>query len=155
MPFDARSFNFRLMETFASRLARAADRFGVRDVYVFGSRAPEIYARMQGDVPADRRLPQSDVDIAVQPRSGHTLNARDRVRLTIELEDLLDAPRVDLVVLSEARPFLALDVIRGELLHTSDPLAQAEHELYILRRAADLAPFQRERVRAILTGGAR
>jgi len=149
-----RSSNFEPMKPLSLRLARIADQYGVRDVYVFGSRAGEISARIRRDQPVDRKS-RSDVDIAVQPRSGHTLSAQDRVRLTIELEDLLDAPRVDLVVLSEARPFLAVEVIRGELLHTSDPLAPAEQELYVLRRAADLAPFRRERVRAVLTGGAR
>jgi hypothetical protein len=77
------------------------------------------------------------------------------VRLAIELEDLFGVPRVDLVVLLEASALLAVEVIRGELLHTSDPLAQAEHELYILRREADLAPFRRERVQQILKHGAR
>jgi hypothetical protein len=95
------------------------------------------------------------VDVAVQPARGHSLDAQDRVRLTLELEDLFGAPRVDLVVLSEARPFLAVDVIRGELLYTSNPDAQAEHELYVLRRAADLAPFEQERIRMILEEGAR
>ncbi|HUE96702.1 MAG TPA: hypothetical protein VMN39_08585 [Longimicrobiaceae bacterium] len=48
-----------------------------------------------------------------------------------------------------------MDVLRGELLFTADPRAQAEHELYLLRRVADLAPFQRERVRSVLRSGAR
>jgi hypothetical protein len=75
--------------------------------------------------------------------------------LAAELEDLLDAPRVDLVSLPRADPFLALDIIRGELLSTSDADRQAEYELFVLRRAADLLPFQRERVRMILEEGAR
>jgi hypothetical protein len=59
---------------------------------------------------------------------------------------------VDLVVLPEADPFLALDVIRGELLTCADADAQAEDELYVLRRAGDLARFARERWRLILSG---
>jgi len=62
---------------------------------------------------------------------------------------------VDLVVLSEADPFLALDVIRGELLWCVDPDVQAEDELYILRRAGGLAPYARERCRLILSGETR
>jgi len=46
-------------------------------------------------------------------------------------------------------------VIRGELLYSSNPLAQAEHELYVLRRAADLAPLLRARTHAILHEGVR
>lgn len=142
------------METLSRELERIALRYDIRDVYVFGSRAEEISRRFSGHELVTPRSP-SDVDLAVQPCWGRRLDAPDRVRLTIELEDLFEAPRVDLVVLSEASPFLAVDVVRGELLYTADPRAQAEHELYILRRAADLAPFQRERIRQILTGGAR
>jgi predicted nucleotidyltransferase len=136
------------------KLKQLADRHELRDVYVFGSRAAEIAARVSGRS-AERVPGASDVDIAVEPRQGRRLSARDRVRLAAELEDLFGAPRVDLVLLHEAGSLLAVDVVRGELLYTSDPLAQAEHELYILRRAADLAPFQNERVRKIMGSGAR
>lgn len=59
---------------------------------------------------------------------------------------------MDLVILPEADPFLALDVIRGELLYCADRDAQAEQELQVLRRAADLAPYARERWEQILVG---
>ncbi len=135
-------------------LSALAEQYGLRDVYVFGSRAAEIRERVEGaDSPSLH--PESDVDIAVEPRVGRTLSARDRVQVADHLESMFNAPRVDVVILSEAPPLLAVEVIRGELLYTTDPLAQAEQELYILRRAADLAPFQRERVQAILTGSAR
>lgn len=142
----------------ADALSEIAGRYGLQDIYAFGSRTREVAARVRGasgDAPADPGLEGSDLDLAVQPSPGHALDHRDRVRLMAELEDLFDVPRVDLVILSEAPPLLAVDVIRGELLHSTDPLAQARHELYILRRAADLAPHQRERVRAILHEGAR
>ncbi|MGB9722995.1 MAG: nucleotidyltransferase domain-containing protein [Chloroflexia bacterium] len=77
------------------------------------------------------------------------------MQLAIELEDLLDVPQVDLIVLPEADPFLALEVIRGELLYCTDPDAQAEYELYVLRRASDLAPYAHARYRAILEGEGR
>lgn len=135
-------------------LPELAARYGLRDIYAFGSRAREI---VQGAARNEAGRPPSgsDLDIGVQPQPGRRLSARARVRLAGELEQLFDVPRVDLVVLAEARPFLAVEVVSGELLYTSDPLAQAEHELYVLRRAADLAPFQRERVRAVLSSGAR
>lgn len=142
------------MGTLRAQLEQVAARYGLRDVYAFGSRAEEIAGRVRGG-PHGAARPASDVDVAVQPQRGRVLDARDRVRLTLELEDLFEAGRVDLVVLSEARPFLAVDAVRGELLYSADPREQAEHELYILRRAADLAPLQRERVDQILTGGAR
>ena len=141
------------MTTLNKQIAEIAQRYGLRDLYVFGSRAREIAQRIKG---LDAIGPaSSDVDIAVQPMAGLELTAHERVRLTDELEVLLGATRVDLVILSEAPPLLAVEVIRGDLLHTVDPVAQAEHELYILRRAADLAPFLRARVQQILTAGAR
>jgi uncharacterized protein len=68
---------------------------------------------------------------------------------------LFGAARVDLVVLPEADAFLALDVIRGELIYCRDFDQQAEDELYILRKAGDLAYFEKERRKLILTGGGR
>ena len=92
------------------------------------------------------------MDIGVRPTPGFRLNARDRVRLASDLEDLLGVGRVDLVILTEADPFLAVDVIRGELLYCADKDAQTEEGLHILRRAGDLAPYARERWKQILAG---
>jgi hypothetical protein len=69
-----------------------------------------------------------------------------------ELEDLLGVGRVDLVSLPEAPPFLAVEIVNGELLYEVDPDRAAEYELYVLRRAGDLAPFEHERVRGVLAG---
>lgn len=144
------------MDSLSEMLARISQRYGLRDVYVFGSRAPEVAARVAGTTgPTSLPASDSDLDVGVQPADGRTLTARERVRLGGELEELFGVDRVDLVVLSEAPPFLATEVVSGELLFTADALAQAEHELYVLRRAADLAPFQRERTRAILSERAR
>ena len=127
-------------------------RYKIAALYVFGSRAEEIAGRVRGQA-VSSRYPDSDVDVGVQPATGHRLSARDRVRLSIELEDLLGVNRVDLVVLSEADSFLALDIIRGQLLYCEDEDAQAEDELYVLRRAGDLAYYERARHRQILGVG--
>lgn len=71
------------------------------------------------------------------------------------LEELFQTDRVDLVILPEADPYLALDIIRGELLYSQDRDQQARYELFALRRAADLLPFKKERIRMILEEGAR
>jgi predicted nucleotidyltransferase len=130
-------------------------RYSLTAVYVFGSRAAEIAARVAGASaqtggapPADHL--QSDVDIGVQPTRGVRLSAEQRVRLTLELEDLLAVSRVDLVVLSEANAPLAAEVVRGELLACVDPDEEAETQLYYLRRAGDLAPFYAEQFRDLL-----
>lgn len=134
-------------------LSSTCFRYGIDALYVFGSRAPEI-ARL---VRSGQSLPDttaSDVDIGVLPKSGSSLDPRAKVRLMAELEDLFGAGRVDLVSLTEAPPFLALEIIRGELLYDADPDRSAEYELFVLRRAADLEPFERERVRDVLAGSA-
>lgn len=132
-------------------LKEVGARYGLTALYAFGSRAIEVASRIRGQA-IDSETPGSDVDIGVQPVPGRRLSARDRVRLSVELEDLLAVKRVDLVVLPEADPFLALDVIRGELLYCADPDHQAEDELYILRRAGDLAHYAQERWQQILAG---
>jgi len=141
------------MTSLSEQLQSIAKRYHVAELYVFGSRTVEIAGRVRGQAVAPE-YPDSDVDIGVWPAPGQHLTAQDRVHLTIELEDLLEVNRVDLVVLPEVDPFLALDVIRGELLFCEDADAQAEHELYVLRRAGDLAYYERLRWRQILMGEA-
>jgi len=138
------------------KIAEIAQRFQVADLYVFGSRAKEIAARFRQETETECRsvFPQqggdSDVDIGVMPKPGVRLTAKERVCLMVELEDLLEVNRVDLVILPEADPFLALEVIRGELIYSEDLDRQARYELYVLRRAGDLLPFKQQRLRMIL-----
>ena len=131
----------------------ACRRSGVANLYVFGSRAAEVAARLRGEAAAQGRS-GSDVDVGVTPLPGRLKAAKERVQLAMALEDLFEVPRVDLVILPEADPFLAVEVIRGELLYCVDATSQAEEELYILRRAGDLAPLKRERLALILANGA-
>jgi len=134
----------------AATLTGLCEEHGLVALYAFGSRADEIAERVTGrqtGQPTHAAPSESDVDIGVQPQRGRVLSAADRVRLMQQLETLLDAPRVDLVVLPEANAFLAADVVRGELLAATDLDAEADAQLYYLRRAADLAPFLREQWR--------
>ncbi len=131
-------------------------RYNLVALYAFGSRAREIAARLTGDaarMPGDEAndaASGSDVDIGVLPPSGTKLSVRARVEVSRALEDLFDVHRVDLVVLPEADPFLAANVIRGERLCTLDAYPADEYDLYVLRRAGDLAPLERERIALIL-----
>lgn len=142
------------MPSIADSLRQIAERHRLSDIYVFGSRAAEIAALARGERLLPAR-PEADVDIGVQPRRGTRLSAHETVRIALELEEVLKVRRVDLVVLSEATPFLAVEIIRGELIFTEDLVKQAEDELYILRRAGDLAPFALERQRLVLREGGR
>jgi predicted nucleotidyltransferase len=131
-------------------LTEICPRYGIDVLYVFGSRAKEIAGLISGQEKAASH-PMSDVDIGILPKSERRLNVRDKAHLMADLEDLLEVGRVDLVVLSEASAFLALEVIQGEILYEIDPDRTAEYELYVMRRAGDLALFERERVEQILT----
>lgn len=130
-------------------LRALSDRFSLLAIYVFGSRAKEIAGRILGK-PAEMPHPDSDVDIGVLPQRGHRLSAKDKAGLAVALEDILDAERVDLVVLPEVGPYLALDVVCGELLFTADPDAEAEYQLYVMSVAGDLGFWELERRRMIL-----
>jgi predicted nucleotidyltransferase len=129
--------------------AATARRYGIESMYAFGSRAAEIAERVLG-ARSDATGSGSDVDVGVQPGRDIELGARKRVQLTLELESLLGVAHVDLVVLPEANALLAAEVVRGELLHAEDPDAEAETQLYYLRRAGDLAPFYREQWRELV-----
>ncbi|MFW6089949.1 MAG: nucleotidyltransferase domain-containing protein [Gemmatimonadota bacterium] len=147
----------------ATALAELAEEFELADIYVFGSRETEFVQAAGADGGISPRLVREgtgtdarpttrepDVDIGVRSIRGRRLTARRRAELVVALEDLFDIPRVDLVIVPEAPPFLALAVISGELLYCRDATDQAEYELYVLRRAGDLAPFERERRAHIL-----
>jgi uncharacterized protein len=139
------------MSNLRPKLEGLCRRSGIASLYAFGSRAREIAARVSG-LKGDRGPQASDIDIAVEPKKGALGDAMSRMNLQRELEDLFEVPWVDLMILSEANAFLAADAVRGELLYCDDEDRQAFEELYYLRRAADLAPFQRQRLEGILSG---
>jgi predicted nucleotidyltransferase len=123
-------------------------RYDLVAVYAFGSRAEEIGRWVRGEEVAASS--EADVDIGVLPARGRELGVKARVDLMQALEDLFDVARVDLVFLREADPFLAANVVRGERLYARDTYAADEYDLYVLRRAGDLAPLERERMALIL-----
>ena len=132
-----------------AELRSIGNKYGIVALYAFGSRAGEVAGLIRGQL-GIREHPSADLDVGVQPKPGKRLSAQEKVRLASEMEDLLGVSRIDLVVLQEADPFLALDIIRGELLYCADGDLQAEYELYVMRRAGDLAYYARERWAQIL-----
>jgi hypothetical protein len=128
----------------AAVIAAIAARFGIDVLYAFGSRAREAFAQTigRGTFAAGG---VSDLDLAALPAPGRVWNVDERVLMTAAFEDVFPAPRVDLVVLSEAPPFLALAAVSGELLFARDRVREANYQLDVLRRAGDLAPFERAR----------
>ena len=132
-----------------TQLESICRRYRIDALYVFGSRAEQLARSVRTGAPFDGGGP-SDLDIGVLPQEGHRLDVEQRVTLAIELEDVFGGPQVDLIVLPEASPYLALDVVKGELLCVLDKDQEAEYELFVLRRAGDLEPFERERRRLLL-----
>ena len=135
----------------AQVLARLCHEFRVDVLYAFGSRADEVREWLAGERDALPHGP-ADVDVGAKVNRETRLSFRDKVRLALALEDLLGVTRVDLVVLNDADPFLAANVVRGERLYARDTYEADEYDLYVLRRAGDLAPLERERMALILEG---
>lgn len=129
------------------RLAKVAARHKLDGICALGSRAAEVRDLIEGTA-TQLASGGSDVDIAVLPRTPLSLDVK--VHLAIELEDLFGVERVDLAVLPEASPTLAFDAVCGELIYVADPIREAEYQLYVMRRAADLAPLQAEWEKTIL-----
>jgi len=68
----------------------------------------------------------------------------------MSLEDLFSVTKIDVVFIPEVDAFLAANIIRGERVYCKDEYEGDEYELYVLRRAGDLAPFERERIALIM-----
>jgi uncharacterized protein len=135
----------------AKKLFELAEAYDLADIYLFGSRAKGIAAMVRGDkMPAKGTA--SDADVGIRPSPGRRLAPREMVRLTLALEDLLSVNRVDLISLPDTDPFLALDIVRGELIFTRDAADQARYELFVLRRAGDLLPLKKTRIEMIVRG---
>jgi hypothetical protein len=130
------------------RISAFCERHGIESLHAFGSRAREIADWVEGKRRALARS-SADVDIGTLPQDARKLSVREKSAIAIELEEIFQAGRVDLIVMPEADPFLAANVIRGERLYCRDTYAADEYELYVLRRAGDLAPLERERLSLI------
>ncbi len=119
-----------------------------RELRVFGAHDPRILALyLFGSRARHEETEQSDVDVGVLFQQEQTL--RDVLLLEDALERRLGV-KVDLVDAGRASAFLALDIIRGERVFCADEDRCDEFDLYVMRRAGDLAPFERERRRLLL-----
>jgi hypothetical protein len=62
----------------------------------------------------------SDADIGAKGLPGIKWPVKEKVKLAGALEEFFGGLRVDLVCLSDADPFLAAEIIRGERLFAGD-----------------------------------
>lgn len=107
-----------------------------------------VAAYLFGSFGSGEATPRSDVDVAV------LFQKRQKLERILDLETKVESALgrdADLLDLRAASPFLALDVLRGSRFYCTDEIVADEYELYVLRRAGDLAPLERER-RAQLLG---
>ncbi|MCX8116805.1 MAG: nucleotidyltransferase domain-containing protein [Desulfobacterota bacterium] len=135
------------MKDFKREIQRIASRYGLQMIYVFGSRAKEVLALVEGRIERLSAGP-SDLDIGVKPNKP--LTVEEKVRIGLFFEDLFEVNRVDLIVIPEAPVFLALEIVTGEILYVHDSSYEAEYQLYIMRQAADLLPYERMKQRMVM-----
>ena len=130
-------------------LEQICQKFSVAILYSFGSRAEEVRDWVEERM---QTLPSSsaDIDIGIKGIPGRKWSITEKVQFAGLLEEFFGYGRVDLKLLSEADPFLAAEIIRGERLFARDEYEADEYDLYVLRRAGDLAPLERERMALIL-----
>ena len=115
-------------------------KFELLSVYLFGSRADDGLRLLRG-VPVSAE--GSDLDVGAFSASRH-VEARLLGELQLALEEVFEPLRVDLVPLDRVDPLFQFRAIDGHRVATSDSTATDERELEVMRRAADLLPFQRE-----------
>lgn len=139
-----------MMNERKERLNQIAKEFGLDIIYAFGSHAKEAFEWIEGERSELSVSAFSDLDIGVKPSPGKQLSVREKVLLSISLEELFSVTRVDPVTIPEVDAFLVANIIRGERVYCMDEYAGDEYELYVLRRAGDLAPFERERIALIM-----
>jgi predicted nucleotidyltransferase len=138
------------MNTRSQKIGQLCKKYQVKALYVFGSRSTEALHAFQDDT-YKLKQSQSDLDIGILSQASFSLD--NKVSLALELEELFNVSRVDLVVLQEADAFLAANIIRGERLYAKDSYLADEYDLFVLRRAGDLAALERERMAMILQEG--
>lgn len=94
--------------------------------------------------------PDSDLDVGV------LYGSRQPVEKTLALEEALHVATrtpVDLVDAARATPFLALAIVRGDRIFVRREVEADRFDLYVLRRAGDLLPFERARRAMLLAPG--
>jgi len=135
------------MNKIKEEIAGIASQYGLQIIYAFGSRAKEALNLVEDRIEQFSSTP-SDLDVGVKPEKP--LTVEEKVKIAILFEDLFDVVRVDLIVLPEAPVFLALKIVTGEILYMYDSTYEAEYQLYIMRQAADLLPYEQMKQRMIM-----
>lgn len=135
------------MNASLQKIEQVCRKYQVKALYVFGSRSADLLHVIKDDQ-YQLAPSQSDLDIGVLSHSPFSIE--NKVNLTLELENLFGLASIDLFILQEVDAFLAANIIRGECVFAEDPYLTDEYELFVLRRAGDLAELERQRMAMIL-----
>jgi predicted nucleotidyltransferase len=120
-------------------LDRLCREFDLLAVYLFGSRRDDGLHRLQG---AAVEREGSDLDVGVVFRDPG-FDVRRLSNLQIEMEDLFEPLRVDLVPLQRADALFQFNAIDGHRVASGDPDGADRYELWVMNRAEELRPIQR------------
>ena len=88
-------------------------------------------------------LSSSSADLDIGIKAGRHLRVEEKVKIALIFEDIFNVAKVDIVIVSEVPIFLALEIVKGELLYAENLTHEAEYQLYIMRRAAEIIPYER------------
>ncbi len=135
------------MKKIKEEIRKIAIKYNIQIIYAFGSRAKEALDLVEGRIERFSHRP-SDLDIGIKTKNYLTVD--EKVNIAILFEELFDVSRVDIVVLSDAPVFLALDIVMGEIIYVEDFTYEAEYQLYIMRMASELLPYERMKQRMLL-----
>ncbi len=135
------------MSSRSQKIEQVCRKYHVKALYVFGSRGAGMLQALEDDA---YRIPPSESDLDVGVLSPSPFSIEKKVNLTFDLEELFNASGVDLFMLQEVDAFLASNIIRGERIYAEDSYLADEYDLFVLRRAGDLAELERQRMAMIL-----
>ena len=124
-----------------------ASTYDLQIIYAFGSRAAEARDFIAGTI---GRLSSGSSDLDIGVKSARRLTVQEKVEIAVFFEDLFGVPRADVVVIPEVPITLAFRIVTGELLFAQDSTYEAEYQLYIMRMATDLEPYEKEMTRLTL-----
>jgi len=122
------------------QLAEACRRYGLLAVYLFGSRKDDWKRLLQGD-PVEAAGSDLDVGVVFDPPPP---NYRRLGAVQIAIEDAFEPLRVDIVPLNKVDPLFQFAAIDGHRVAVLDAHRADLFELYVMRRAAEMLPLQRQ-----------
>jgi predicted nucleotidyltransferase len=122
-------------------LERLGREHGLLAIYLFGSRADDGLRLLDGEAVA--RV-GSDLDVGVVfLDSGFDLRAL--VKAQLQLEELFEPLRVDVVSLQRVDAIFQSHAVDGHRIFAADAQRTDLYELYVLARAGDLLHWERQR----------